>query len=290
MSFKKSPFTHPKIQIKTKWFHVKNDSLDVRKYHPLSVTHARITGCNCLHGKSRSGSQSTPRYGLNRSQSRSGSVFHAVKIIRIAIRISSDPDRDPDIFVPCKRGIRGSTVKCSMFREERKTPTRTLPKCFSCLQDTFNYNSHFWLDKETYQVPQGLNVLTQEESKMASYWNTPFTKICLGMKVNGATKWVKMNYQASSLHNVIADGVFQPTSFGRATWLSLIDGSGLQQNCNEEGFNVDLSIKMRLGVAGNDQNDCNTCDSFIGFGNYWKNELRACGAQNKNAFGYILVQ
>ena len=111
------------------------------------------------------------------------------------------------------------------------------------------------------------------------------------MKVNGATKWVKMNYQASSLYSVIADGVFRPTSFGRAAWLSLIDGSGLLENCNKEGFNVDLSLKMRLGIAGNNENDCNTCDSFIGFGTrYWNNILRGCGTQNKNAFGYILVQ
>ena len=73
---------------KKKWLHVKNDWLDVWKYHPLSVTHARVTGlrsCNCLHGKSQSGSQSTSRYGLNRS--RSGSVVQTVKIIKIAILI-----------------------------------------------------------------------------------------------------------------------------------------------------------------------------------------------------------
>ena len=42
---------------------------------------------------------------IGRSGSESGSVVHTVKIIRIAIRISSDADRDPDSFVPCKRGI-----------------------------------------------------------------------------------------------------------------------------------------------------------------------------------------
>ena len=64
-----------------------------------AVTIMGLRSCNCLHGKSRSGSQSTSRYGLNRS--RSGSVVHTLKIIRIAIRFRSDPDRDPDIFVPC---------------------------------------------------------------------------------------------------------------------------------------------------------------------------------------------
>ena len=62
-----------------------------------AVTITGLRSCSCLHGKS------TSRYGLNRSRSRSGSVVHTVKIISITVRISFDPDRDPDIFVPCKR-------------------------------------------------------------------------------------------------------------------------------------------------------------------------------------------
>ena len=53
---------------------------------------------------SRSGSQSTSRSGLNRSRL-TRLIVHTVKMIRIAIRISLDPDRDPDVFGPCKRGI-----------------------------------------------------------------------------------------------------------------------------------------------------------------------------------------
>ena len=54
---------------------------------------------------------------------RSGSVVHTVEIIRIAIRISSNPDRDPDIFVPCKRGI---TEKVAPYKETHATAEREI--------------------------------------------------------------------------------------------------------------------------------------------------------------------
>ena len=53
--------------------------------------------------------------------------------------------------------------------------------------------------------------------KMAwkDYWNTPFQKICVGMTVNGDTRWMMLEYEASSLYNVIADGEYLSTSAGK---------------------------------------------------------------------------
>ena len=152
--------------------------------------------------------------------------------------------------------------------------------------------------------------MTEKQTKLASYWNTPFHKICLGMKVNGVTKWIRINHQASSLYNVIADGDFKNTSVGRGKWLSLMDGSRLQENCNKEGFNIGIPghesahLKVRIGIIANNENDCESCDSCIGFGTSVRgcdDEIRktTCGniaicdqLDNKNtpAFGYIFVQ
>ncbi len=166
-----------------------------------------------------------------------------------------------------------------------------------------------WTNKESYAVEDGLEGLTEKESKLASYWNTPFKKICLGMSVNGDKKWMMFDYEASSLYSVIADGQYRGTSAGRATWLSLIAGSFMQENCNYEGFNINLrrvdasSHKyLRLGLVGNNENNCETPDSWIGFGTKHgnkngKGKNLACGNQvfhphsaDLRAFGYIFVQ
>ena len=159
-----------------------------------------------------------------------------------------------------------------------------------------------WTNKESYAVEDGLEGPTEKESKLASYWNTPFKKICLSMSVNGDKKWMMFDYEASSLYSLIADGQYRRTSAGRATWLSLIAGSSLQANCNYEGFNINqvgppVQMYLRLGLIGNNQNNCGTPDSWIGFGAehvYLGNERNlACGNSGSvdlPAFGYIFVQ
>ena len=137
------------------------------------------------------------------------------------------------------------------------------------------------------------------------------------MKVNGVTKWIVINYQASSLFNVIADGDFKNTSVRKNEWLSLMDGPVLQPGCNQEGFNLESAglagysdggyIRVRIGIIANNDDGCNGCDTCIGFGTsaYGCNNenIRArnttCGNiavcsyfnnRNTPAFGYIFVQ
>ena len=152
--------------------------------------------------------------------------------------------------------------------------------------------------------------MTGKQTKLASYWNTPFDKICLGMKGNGITEWIVINYRASSLYNVIADEGYKRLYVGRNTWLSLMDGSRLQEKCNKEGFNINTPgyelahLKVRIGIIANEQSHCLSCDSCIGFGTSIRGcdgeiikttcgNIAICGQlDNKNtpAFGYIFVQ
>ena len=129
------------------------------------------------------------------------------------------------------------------------------------------------------------------------------------MKVNGNTKWVVLSHPASSLFDVIADVTkFTKTKFGKPRWKSLIHGSSLQHKCFKEGFNINGGIpsrKMygRIGLVANNNANCNSCNSFIGFsasitGCDGKVKRKACGNVhacnghdvNIAAFGYILVQ
>ena len=145
------------------------------------------------------------------------------------------------------------------------------------------------------------------ETKLPTYWNTPFNKICLGMKIGQQFKSVVINHQARSLYSLIADGKYRATSLGRNTWKKLIGSrASLQPNCNKEGFNVISTIrkelsKARIGILGNNENDCSSCDSRIGFGTGGNhNESNTCGNeavsggdngdQHIKAMGYILVQ
>ena len=128
------------------------------------------------------------------------------------------------------------------------------------------------------------------------------------MMVDNQIKFIVINKRASSLHSLIADGKYRNTSLGRDTWKLLISSLGsLQKNCNKEGFNAkstkqfnykDMS-KARIGILGNNENDCRQCDSRIGFGtgglhddtNTCGNEATSSPADKHiKAMGYILVQ
>ena len=79
----------------------------------------------------------------------------------------------------------------------------------------------------------------------------------------------------------------------------------MQVNCNKEGFNVVSShsyqAKARIGVLGNNENDCGSCDSRIWFGTGGDfDDNNICGNEAKyntdngdkhiKAMGYILIQ
>ena len=163
------------------------------------------------------------------------------------------------------------------------------------MQDTFLYTSGYWSNTNEYNPSAGKTGFDSQETKLPTYWNTSFSKICLGMKVGGGqTKFTVINKKANSLYSLIADGQYRATSLGRDTWRALAgSGASLQPNCNSEGFNAprrrSSHQKTRIGILGNNENDCNTCDSAIGFGNVPNS--KTCGdVGNVRAMCYILVQ
>ncbi|XP_066017383.1 uncharacterized skeletal organic matrix protein 5-like [Pocillopora verrucosa] len=139
-------------------------------------------------------------------------------------------------------------------------------------EDTFSYHSKYWSNKNTFGEISGTTGFDNEETKMPSYWSNNFTQICLGMRVGNVTEWLVINKQANSLHSLVADNNYKPTSLGRDKWKSLIDESSLQLECNKEGFNVkcptarEHSASTRIGIISNNEKHCNSCDSRIGIG------------------------
>ena len=103
------------------------------------------------------------------------------------------------------------------------------------------------------------------------------------MKIGNQTNFVSINKTAKALYSLIADGQFRATSLGRDTWKTLIGSqTSLQQNCNKEGFNVASTCsshsKARSGFLRNNENECDTADSRIGFGTGgYPGDTNTCG-------------
>ncbi|XP_068759837.1 uncharacterized skeletal organic matrix protein 5-like [Montipora capricornis] len=174
-------------------------------------------------------------------------------------------------------------------------------------KQTFHYNSQLWANKNEFNRPGGKTGFDFQQTKLPTYWNTPFSKICLGMKIGHQIKFMVINRHATSLYSLIADGRYRSISLGRNTWKTLIGSqASLQTNCNKEGFNAvgsaQGSSRARIGFLGNNENDCVTSDSRIGFGTGgYHDDSNTCGNEavdNGNsdnggkhikAMGYILV-
>ena len=177
---------------------------------------------------------------------------------------------------------------------------------FIDIQNTFHFDSKLWSNKSEFNLPGGKTGLDSQETKLPTYWNTSFSKICLGMKFGHQTKFTVIDVHASSLYSLIADGHYRATSLGRNMWKTLIGSqASLQYNCNKESFNAgctdSLASKTRIGIVGNNENACSSCNSRIGFGAAgYPDDKNTCGNLAKHGgdngdkfiktMGYILVQ
>ena len=183
---------------------------------------------------------------------------------------------------------------------------------FGCLlgilKRTFHYDSPFWTNKKEYGIPEGETGFDDNESKLPTYWNTPFTKICLIMKIKGqpTTRFLVLNEKARSLYALIGDDKYRKTKVSRGAWKKLIGPeASLQLFCYREGFNVvgdnKSFSKARIGYVADQENDCLSFDSRIGFGTGGhQDDSNTCGNEATNsadngdkhikAMGYILVQ
>eukprot|EP00795_Rhopilema_esculentum_P017711 gene17711-9371_t len=177
--------------------------------------------------------------------------------------------------------------------------------------DTFKGGSSHWTGNSVLNEINGVNSLDQVQAKFSAFNNLAFTAVCVGMNHSSETRWTEITYSASSLLSVFQPNVFIATNIGRTAWKSLLGGSSLQTNCNREGFNVFRDgggMFARIGIIGNDANDCASPNSYIGFGtkssvnsncNYPEfgvscGNAAFCSSDNGDkviaAFGYILVK
>ena len=89
-------------------------------------------------------------------------------------------------------------------------------------QTTFHYDAHYWKNYDEFNLLGGETGFDEQESKLPTFWNTSFSKICLGMKINQQLKFTVIYKLADSLHSLIADGQYRKTFLGRDGWKKLI--------------------------------------------------------------------
>jgi hypothetical protein len=186
---------------------------------------------------------------------------------------------------------------------------------------TFDYGADYWTTGTTLN-PTSLD-MTQTEAMFQSYGTVPFTSILLMMETIGSTSAPNMlqvtpTVTADSLLALMGSATNTvTTTIGRDAWLGLsVPTAVVQANCNIEGINVvpgagtctgtPDGVSIRIGFLANDQDDCCSPNSYVGFGgqnvgdtNCTPDALTAgsmegdgCtgGAGNVQDFGFIFVR
>jgi hypothetical protein len=137
---------------------------------------------------------------------------------------------------------------------------------------TFNYASTLWTTNTLLNASS--TDFDHTEAKLDVFNTVPFTEILVIMEypVPGTSRSLVIEHDADNLLSVFSPDTYlafdEPA--GRAAWKTLMGPtSSLQLNCNREGFNANSSAgasRARIGIIGNQENDCNSPDSFIGVG------------------------
>lgn len=134
---------------------------------------------------------------------------------------------------------------------------------------TFAFDSELWTS--TLTLNEASTNMTLSEAKFAVFNTVPFTKLRVGMDVAGDRRFIVLDVVGSSLQ-ALFKGSAVTTTAGRAKWRTLLADPQLQANCDGEGINQDstaiesYAARARIGFMGNNESDCGSPDSYIGFG------------------------
>ncbi|XP_032219407.2 uncharacterized skeletal organic matrix protein 5 [Nematostella vectensis] len=146
---------------------------------------------------------------------------------------------------------------------------------------TFNYNSAYWTDENGYNLNGGVS-LGSEETKLPTFWATTTKEICIGMQdsSNNEIKWMSLPLNSTTTLMSLFNGGHYETKTPYSKWRELVgtQEATLQRKCRRSGFNAkcgnDFAARARIGIVGDESDDCYSCDSVIGIGidcdNYWQ--------------------
>jgi len=165
---------------------------------------------------------------------------------------------------------------------------------------TWFYSSSYWTSANTLN-PSSL-AFDQTEAKLISFNSFPVQSLRVGTSYFGSSSvinWltISLGQTFSSTTSLMYSGA-RSTSVGRGAWNTLMPGmGGGEPNCNVEGidmFDPPTGSQVRIGLFGNNENDCQSSDMAMGFGvnsrgnQYAVGVMCSCCCTGGSLFGYIL--
>ena len=148
---------------------------------------------------------------------------------------------------------------------------------------TFGYSSAYWTN--TSNLNEKSDPLTNTPIKNGyvwQYWSTDEIRITGSTSATNytANPVTFTGFNKTTLYSIFNGGtnIYDgQIAYGRGNWINwgiaaaghastILDN---QPNCNFDGINVDRTYhQVRLGISFNNENDCATNDSGVGFGQY----------------------
>lgn len=153
----------------------------------------------------------------------------------------------------------------------------------------FDYDSAVWTMNTAgdplYTFNEASADLSRASAKLASFNTVPFDQVRLDMADGATPRGLSFSVGAqTSARDLFAGGnIDLSKNHSRAEWLGLLDTPHVQGYCNAAGVNLTSAYAhTRLGLVGNNENDCSSPESYIGIGN---NGIitNACGANTQQA-------
>lgn len=129
----------------------------------------------------------------------------------------------------------------------------------------FAYDGKAWADA----APLAADKAGKEAStaRLWSYGGLAVQQVLVRLVVGGVAREVVVPLPGASLHALLGGKDATETSLGAPAWRTLVPKPGLQPSCQLEGALAGAGgARVRLGVVGNNENDCKTSDSWIGVG------------------------
>lgn len=161
-----------------------------------------------------------------------------------------------------------------------------------------NYDSDYWENGALLNTNEPW--LHGKDSKLYSFLDVPFNELMVAMTnlyTSGSNlpigyntyNRVTMSKTASSMlamfqgsNNQSVRATNESGVMDRNAWKSLLPNSSLQSRCNRQAVNnYHHGARVRVGILGNQENDCNSPDSRLGIGG----RGTYCGQNNNVAAG-----
>jgi len=141
------------------------------------------------------------------------------------------------------------------------------------------YGNPAWTNTSVFNDhPTGSLLPTENYNAKFQAFNSVLGTSIRGCKQNTST-CLSQSWSGDKTCYTLFNGGRVAGSLSRSTLTSWFGDDPSQPNCNQSGINNNFTYGgARFGLVGNNENDCNSCDSGWGWGVYGcSNQNRGCG-------------